>query len=372
MAGGSAITPFAGLSVPLGRAHSATTPITSTAAAPRISGTGAVRNERDNMQRHWELTVLFVVAALLLQPGQPTVAAGPLLPGGVRPNDQSKSKLVQNPAFIARKIAWTERVSRTAPRDPVLNSSVTGLVIEPEGGPDLDDATPTRNSYSDAHYWNFCTAGAVAATLFYWVGTNVTSWPAQNFTEPAYVGPAFQVTTYWASSDTDGNAPNYSTVGRAYLMYIAEQVQPPSYPTPGEVTFSGWSATGTLNDMRDALNWEASLHAANWSTFFYVVRTASALTQANLHDAVAADVFSATVPVIAITQTSALPGWNNPNVIHAIAIIGYDDVANTYTYIDTCGARCGSGVNGGIHTVNQATLFNGIQAAAASGSGIVW
>lgn len=156
-------------------------------------------------------------------------------------------------------------------------------------------------------------------------------------------------------------------------MYIAEQVSPPSYPTPGEVTFSGWSASGTLRDMRDALNWEASGHSPQYASWFYTYweNATTTFNQQDLHNAISVDIASAHVPPIVITMTSALPNWSNGTVVHAIAIVGYDDATATYTYLDTCGIRCGSNSNGGVHTVDQTTLYNGIKNVGGPG-GIVW
>jgi hypothetical protein len=320
-------------------------------------------------------TVLVLLLMLATQPA----SADQISRRDVMPQQYAKSHLVQDPAFMVLKLARARLDAALAPLDPDLSTTNTQYVIEPEGGTptnDLDDTSPTRASYGDAHYWQFCTAGAVSAALAYWPGTNVFSWPAGSFTEPSYVNVDYRVTTYWTASDTDGLSPYYTTKARSHLMYIAEQVSPPSFVSPGEVSFdtTGWGAYGTLVDMRDALNWEASGHNfGNWSTYFYGSwdNQFTNFNQSDLHTAIVADISTWSRPAIVVTKTSALPTWTNGTVVHAVAIVGYDDTAGTYTYLDTCGVRCGSSSNGGVHTVNQTNLYNGIK-NVGNGGGIVW
>lgn len=308
-------------------------------------------------------------AALLIAIAQPTAAGAPDPTGrGVRGVEWAKSRIAQSPAFGAWKAANAERLSHGAPLVDPLNSSVTQYVIEPEGS-DKDDNSP-RQSFTDGNYWNFCTAGAVAATMWYWNSNYVTGTAANSYIEPS--SASTRVSTYWTSSDNDGNSPFYYTQGRNYLMYIAENVSPPSFSSPGEVTFSGSTVYGTLVDMRDALNWEASGRNTNtWTNYFYYTVLAGNLSQATLHSDIVADTSSYGAPVVVVTKTSGLsPNWSNGTVIHAVSVIGYDDTAHTYTYLDTCGKNCGASQNGGVYTVDQTTLYNGIQAAGSTTGGI--
>jgi hypothetical protein len=312
---------------------------------------------------------LLATLALLVAIGQPTAAGGPdPTSRGVRGIEWAKSKFVQNPAFGAWKAANAEILARTAPLIDPLNSSVTQYVVEPEGS-DKDDNSP-RLSFTDGNYWNFCTAGAVAATMWYWNSTYVTGTAANSYIEPT--SASTRVSTYWTSSDYDGGSNYYYTEGRNYLMYIAENVSPPSFSTAGEVTFSGSNVYGTLVDMRDALNWEASgRNTGTWSTYFYATLLAGSLSQTSLHNDIVVDTSYYNAPVVVITKTSGLsPNWSNGTVIHAVSVIGYDDTAQTYTYLDTCGKNCGASQNGGIYTVDQTTLYNGIQAAGSTTGGI--
>ncbi len=83
------------------------------------------------------------------------------------------------------------------------------------------------------------------------------------------------------------------------------------------------------------------------------------------------DVYYSGVPLVAITNTSYLPGWSRGGVIHAIAIIGYNNTTQTYTCVETCGSDgCGS-LHQGVYTISQSALYNAIENANGNGA-IVW
>jgi hypothetical protein len=42
--------------------------------------------------------------------------------------------------------------------------------------------------------------------------------------------------------------------------------------------------------------------------------------------------------------------------------VGFDDVHGTYKYIDTCGRNCSGGLNGGVHTLPQSTMYSAVHA----------
>ena len=156
----------------------------------------------------------------------------------------------------------------------VLDTSVIAHIVEPDGS-GTDDL---GHAYTDANYWNFCSAGAVTAALHSFVPSNVTSWPAGHFLEPSHAPSTVPSGgTYWASSDA-------ASKSRAYLMYVAMQSKPPSFGEPGVESFGSYPTTGgTLVAMRDVLNWEASKHSAGWKTFFYDIAPASGTAAASLH-----------------------------------------------------------------------------------------
>ncbi len=292
--------------------------------------------------------------------------------GGVLPAYQGQSTLVQDPAWVALKDA--DRIARLPSGEVVtlaqpltslaplatsgsLGTSVTAKIVEPQGN-NYDDK---HVAISDLNYWNFCTAGGADVALYYWKPGNVTGWTAGNFSEP--YGPHVS-TTYWANSDTgtsSDTSDGYATQGRAYLMYLAEQVKPPTYTNPGIISFSSYPTTGgSITDVRDALNWEASGHASGWSSFWYHWVSTSGLTAATLQNDVAVDILSNSAVVVDlntyVSSSLHLPNWGH-NVPHTVTIVGYDNSAGTYTYLDTCGVSCGSTSNGGTHTVSQSTMY---------------
>ncbi|HEX4419793.1 MAG TPA: hypothetical protein VH165_17890 [Kofleriaceae bacterium] len=123
------------------------------------------------------------------------------------------------------------------------------------------------------------------------------------------------------------------------------QVKPPNFSSAGLPSFSTYPKTGSsLSDSRDALNWEASGHSSTWSTFFWGGH------------AVFADV-----------DTAYLPNWSR-SLGHSIAIVGYDDSAGTYAYVDTCGHRCNGSTqstDGGVWHVSQSRMYQAIVALGA-------
>jgi hypothetical protein len=232
-----------------------------------------------------------------------------------------------------------------------LDTSVVSKIVEPPGSGRDDQSA----YYTDLSYWNFCVPGTVTAALSYFT-SNVIQWPAGYFKEP--YGP-YITSTYWTSSDS---VSGYSTVGRAYLMHIAMQSKPPSFSSPGLASFASYPSTGaTLAGSRDVLNWEASGHASGWQNFFYQVVGASGLSAATLHGDIKRDIYGGHA-VLTSVNTAYLPNWSR-SLGHSIAVIGYDDSAGTYRYVDTCGARCNGSsqaTNGGVWTISQSRLYSAI------------
>ncbi len=252
-----------------------------------------------------------------------------------------------------------------------LSTSITGTIVEPEGTGHDDHGT----SYNDPNYWDFCTAGAATATLYYWKPSNVTTtnwWATGRFHEPALNNTGHSATTYWAVTDSQYGMTVH---GRSYLMYLAEYVKPPSYAYPGEVNFSKSSGPyGTLLDLRDALNWEASGHnASTWQNYFYQDVYRTSLTQSSLHIKIAVDIGLDHVSPVVFAMTDYLPNWNHSGILHAITITGYNDYGSTYTYVDTCSQNCryGYGTTGGTFTISQTALWNAVNNGPNT-AGIDW
>ena len=66
-------------------------------------------------------------------------------------------------------------------------------------------------------------------------------------------------------------------------------------------------------------------------------------------------------------DTGYLPNWSRA-LGHAIAIVGYDDSAGTYAYVDTCGKACNGSsqaTNGGVWHVAQSKMHSAIAAFGA-------
>jgi len=309
----------------------------------------------------------------------PAVADDPVVrtTGGVIPADPSR-EIGQSATWIRAKQAGL--VGRNARGRAVVRSAATGgsasgapsslqlyakytsHFVEPLGD-DSDDGTP-RKSYHDRNYWNLCVPGASIVSAYYWTG--VPLWLEGTFHEP--YGP-FGITTHWEASDTDA-AAGFQTYGRGYLMYMAMDVQPPNWKRAGIDDFDTYpTGGGSLQSMRDALNWEISSHgrigSGPWSSYFYAVQgnDGSRFTAAHLNADVITDLYGSGVPVNVAVDADYLPNWPDlaKPLHHAITVIGYDKDAGTYTYVDTCGKACGSFTNGGLHVISQAQMFKAIR-----------
>lgn len=328
-----------------------------------------------------------LLGALLLvaTAAQPSIAATPTgnSTGGVLPPDPGSQ---QDQALVAAKEQGRVRVSpdgrvqilsapltTTYPSAATLNPSWTGKVWEPRGS-GIDDA---GKSYSDNNYWNFCGPGATAVTLWYWPAGNTfdTTIATAAYAEPN-ASLSIRATTTWAATD---NAAN----GRGAIMYLAEQELPTPdasiWTYPGVIDWaSSYPNDGTpVNRIRDALNWEISGHASVTAPYVWTPYSAS-LTQTALLSDVQRDIAGQpAVPLVANVATSSgryhLPNWGKRgSVNHSITIIGYNDTAGTYTYIDSCGPGCNNtGSAAGVYTVSQAALW-ALLGAETDHDGIIW
>jgi hypothetical protein len=277
-----------------------------------------------------------------------------------------RSTLVQDPAWLARKLA--HQIKRPGGISPACNNgcngsgqlgtSVTQNTLEPYGStPGTGNTVCTNDDagycYIDRNYWNFCGPGAAANALQYW-GKNINTYAAGYYNEPSQSVYHTSQNTYWTSSDHN----------RSYLMYIAMQTDPPSFGNwPGLPNYSTYPTGGsTLIDMRDVLNWEASGHGTlgNWSTYFYARVSSSGLTSGTLNNDVSADIDSG-APVVAEVMTQDLPNWpSSKSLVHFVTIVGYDNVASTYTYVDSCGTACGANQQLQVYTINQVQMWHAI------------
>jgi hypothetical protein len=259
------------------------------------------------------------------------------------------------------------------PQSAALDTSWSGLIQEPpRTGTDDHGAV-----YTDYNYALFCGAGTAAVVLYYWPAarTDVTT-RAGTYTEPVDLGSNRKASTYWAAEDKGG-------YGRGMILFMAET----EWPAPDRHV-SWWSQPGLMNwtasppstnveNLVDTLNWEASGRSS--LGYFYVIVPASHLTAAALLDHVHADI-SMGVPVVIAARTSdgthALPHWSvkrtGSAVNHFITVVGYDDAAGTYRYMDTCGTTCNDeNERGGVGEIGQADLY-ALILAESDNDGIMW
>ena len=89
--------------------------------------------------------------------------------------------------------------------------------------------------------------------------------------------------------------------------------------------------------------------------------SASGLTSTTLHHDITRDIYGGHA-VLADVNTAYLPNWSR-GLGHSIAIVGYDDTAGTYAYVDTCGKHCNGSAqatNGGVWHISQSKLHTAI------------
>lgn len=250
----------------------------------------------------------------------------------------------------------------------LLNTSITGRFIEPEGDGPRDGR---GDAYRDTNYWNFCAPGAATVAAYYWRSSYVMDRGGQTYTEP--YGP-IQETTWWDAYDTTADTGNgYTARARGYQMYLAMKVNPPSFDEPGVVDFSVAGTKGAnLQSVTEALNWELSgRNRATWKGYYYMYTLASNTTKSSFINAVRSSLFDLGSPVVVFldtydSSTERLPNWNR-SVRHAITIVGYNNSNDTFTYTDTCGKACGSTTNGGTHTVSWDRVWERMRAWSGGG-----
>lgn len=261
------------------------------------------------------------------------------------------------PNGLRSTIVQPQRIS-APPSALNLATRDTARIVEPPGW-GRDDR---GRDYADANYWNICAAGAATVAASYFIPDPLRLSGA--FREP--YGP-YAVTTRWDQADVDATL-GFVAKARAHMLFMAMEVRPPSFDRPGIDDFSTYPTRGgSPQAIRDAVNWEISGHlpGGRWATYFYFIKENSgpSFTEARLNADIVADIAGAGAPVIAVVDADYLPNW--PDLArplhHAITIVGYDNVGDTYTYLDTCGRQCGSTSNGGTHQISQAKLFKAIQ-----------
>jgi hypothetical protein len=262
------------------------------------------------------------------------------------------------------------------------------------GGGSYDDS---YNGYNDSGYFSMCGPGAADVATFDWPlppndSNHTESDPLNGYNNTAR--------TAWNGTDVDG-----TTRVRGYLMYLAFQIHPPTWSGAGMLPESTYllsskdsdrsteypKANGNYGSMlqmlQDATNYAASgENNSNWASYFYTTQWDSAYYNGNpniypanlysaLHSDIQADIAGSGVPVVVEVPLNYLPNSvGNNSVNHFVAIVGYDDNAGTYSYIDTCKGytHCDAYWNGStwvtaqdspdVHTVPQSQLAAGVAA----------
>jgi hypothetical protein len=173
------------------------------------------------------------------------------------------------------------------------------------------------------------------------------------------------------------------------MMYIAWQSYPPSYYNAGEETYLTYSKTGNegppnyqddaytaIPDLVNDLNWEASgENRSDWSNYFYT-EVNPGLSLSTLITDVQDDDYLSQVPPVVSVNDGDLPDWQGSHYAggsHFVAIIGYDQNTDMFTYIETCAnSPAGCETSGiGHYTVSESTMLNAINDDNDNG-GLVW
>jgi hypothetical protein len=259
------------------------------------------------------------------------------------------------------------------PAAAALDTRWSGLIQEPPRTGKDDKGT----AYTDYNYSLFCGAGTAAVVLYYWPASrNAVTTKSGTFVEPIDLGTNHYARTYWAAQDSGG-------YGRGMIAYLAEVEWPAPdkglswWPRPGLMNWSASPPSTNVQNLVDAINWEAS--GQSRLDYFYVIVPASQLTAASLLDHVHADIGMG-VPVVIAARTSdgtnSLPYWSVKStrsaVNHFVTVVGYDDTAGTYAVMDTCGTTCNDlNSRAGVRNISQSALF-ALIVAESDDDGIMW
>ena len=234
----------------------------------------------------------------------------------------------------------------------------------PAGSHVVEEPFTAAHKYVD---WNLCGPGSTTAALQWWDR------------------PVFSSGTSTVAMPDGGTQTMDGNYGQIYLSYLAFQVRPPGWPSPGELSGSGTSWGTATQDVADTLNWEASNRdSSTWSTMFYgvdthpVTKNGSTVDDSKLHNEIASDIGGIfhKPAVVAVYDGDLTDDWpSTSHTAHLITVIGYD--ASHYTFLETCGnAGCqttggSTGQGFGVHTIDRAQLAKAVLDDGSIGA-LVW
>ena len=307
--------------------------------------------------RRWHVIVFAAFIALSTSPVLATGSAAAGLPdcssySGVLPVRCGPPLPAADPAWVTAKnehrTAWqggnlvitsTPEVSPRTLTAVTLPTTVTGSFLEMRASGYDEASTPV--AYTDDYFNDYCGPGAAAVTLQYWhdrVGTTTNPSTAAAGSFATHWTPS---TLYWRP---DGHA-------RSYINYLAVVVR------GGMMTFSTYPKAGSSVSAQLAdLNYEASGHTqTGWPFLYRGTYTDSVQFHADVTDDI-----NLGYPVIAFVKTADLTNWHWA-ADHSLAVIGYNDINRTYTYIDTATVDAGMNSNGGVFSMDQTAFFKAVQ-----------
>ena len=341
------------------------TPATHTAPSPAVRLRIPVKQNATWLAEKYSFRVFSGINPLLPIKGQKITPR--ILPASLCPVLPTSSS-TPNPLCPSLPAAYT------LPQDSYnLNTwePSNGTTPNSPGGSSADDHNHLYNSIengvaSNQDFFDLCGPGATDIALDF--------WPAPpNLLENYAYDPDYDTYVFNTKPQTNGTSLQTYWNGlrmRGYMTYLAWKTQPPDWPTAGMMDTSTFPSNGvTEYDVLEALNWEASGKNVNgWQNYFYTLTWWNNSSSAELNNDVTVDVGNSHIPVVAEVDASLLPNWKGASglIKHQIAIIGYDNVHGTYTYVDTCASFTKCNYNPVLnkdnhHIVPQAQMWQAIR-----------
>jgi hypothetical protein len=311
------------------------------------------------------IAILMAIGSTLLSGTTAHAARDPGTPSSASQDAFQAAFLVAKKAGKVKRpgFSMTPQASQTPPpSQPIpdcvapcsfnyLDQSAVRNILEPRGDQRQYGGSYSSSDGLDKYMWKMCGPGATAAALVYW-GAPVFGYGPWTINDG-------HASSYWDHGDGHG---------RPYILYLAKQS--PEFSPAGLLSYSGYLNADTFaTRISTALN-----HEANTTFFVTYLLSRGDYNQTSFHDDIQSDIDGNVAPIVGV-NAQYLPNWTQQNGVtgHYIAIVGYDDARNTWTYMDTCGPGCNSPSNqpAGIYTVDQATMWNAETNNNGNGS-LIW